>query len=127
MSKYCIDIDGVISKKLHWTFGDSYVRAKKMFLDIPVNKKVIRKINEHYDKGDTIILHTARVWHDYEVTVEWLKRNNVKYHTLIMAKPLADFYVDDRNLSVGDFVKIKQKTDTPIEEKVKNGNNTRTI
>lgn len=103
--KYVIDIDGVIGKKLNWTIGDSYLRAKATFIDIEFDMKVVAKINQLYDDGHTIILHTSRLWHDYDVTVEWLKKGGVKYSTLIMAKPLGDFYIDDRNQSVEEFIK----------------------
>ena len=105
MSTYVIDIDGVIGTKGRWSVGDSYIRAKRMFFSIPENKVVVKKINEHFMRGDTIILHTSRIWHDYDVTTKWLQKIGVKYHILIMAKPLGDFYVDDKNLSVADFLK----------------------
>ena len=104
LMKYIIDIDGVVGKKLEWTIGESYLRAKETFLDIEPNIPIIHKINEHYDKGHIIILHTARLWYDFEVTTEWLKKHKVKYHTLIMAKPLGDFYIDDRNRTVQEFL-----------------------
>lgn len=106
MSRYCIDIDGVISTKLEWTVGDSYLRAKEMFAAIGENRDVIARINQLHKEGHTIVLHTSRIWHDYKVTVEWLKAHAVEYDCLIMAKPLADFYVDDKNLSVEEFLKL---------------------
>ena len=102
--KYVIDIDGVISKKTDWSYIDSYLRLRAMFLNIEVNVEVVKKINELYDKGDTIILHTSRLWHDYDVTVEWLKKHGVKYSTLIMAKPLGDYYIDDKNKTIKEFL-----------------------
>jgi len=105
--RYIIDIDGVIGTKLHWDIGEQYLRAKSTFSSIPVNVEVINKINLMYDSGNTIVLHTSRLWHDFEVTVEWLKLYNVKYHTLVMAKPLGDFYIDDRNMSVSEFLNAK--------------------
>lgn len=102
--KYIIDIDGVISKKLKWSVGDSYIRAKETFSSIESNVEVINKINDLHDKGHTIILHTSRIWHDYDVTSEWLDKNGVKYNTLVMAKPLGDYYIDDKNMSIKDFL-----------------------
>ena len=101
--KFCIDLDGVISKKLKWSIGDSYLRLKEMLLAIEPNLEAIEKVNKLYDDGHIILIHTARLWHDFEATTEWLKKHKVKYHTLIMAKPLADYYIDDRNLSLEDF------------------------
>lgn len=101
---YSIDIDGVISKKQHWSIGDSYLRAKDMFLSIPIDVEVVKRVNQLYEEGHVIILNTSRLWHDYQVTVEWLRQGGVKYHTLIMAKVLADVYVDDRNMTVKEFL-----------------------
>ena len=103
--RYSIDIDGVISKKLIWTPRDSYLRLRKMLLYIKTNKEVIKRINKLYREGHVIILNTSRIWNDYDVTIEWLKKHKVKYHQLIMAKPLCDVYVDDKNISVEEFLK----------------------
>jgi hypothetical protein len=105
--RFSIDIDGVIGTKEKWTFEENYKRQKEMFMAIPVNKKIINKINKLYLKGHTIILNTSRLWYDYDTTREWLNKYGVKYHTLIMAKPLADFYIDDKNKSVDEFLKMK--------------------
>jgi uncharacterized HAD superfamily protein len=104
MSSYVIDIDGVIGTKMKWSIGDSYRRARKTFSTINFNPAVVKKINELYKKGNRIVLHTSRIWHDYDVTIKWLQKIGVKYHILIMAKPLGDYYIDDRNLSVGEFL-----------------------
>ena len=103
--RFIIDIDGVISKKESWSFTDSYERQTEMILAIEPNDIAIKKVNELYDKH-TIILHTSRIWKDYDATVAWLKKHGVKYHTLIMAKPLGDYYVDDHNMSIKSFLKI---------------------
>ncbi len=104
MKTYIIDIDGVISKKLSWSIEDSYLRMREMLMDIKPDKKVIKRVNFLYENGHTIILHTSRLWRDYDATVEWLDIHGVKYHTLIMAKPLGDVYVDDKNKSVEEFL-----------------------
>jgi uncharacterized HAD superfamily protein len=105
MSTYVIDIDGVIADKKTWTFEDSRKRYKKMLMNIKPIIPTINKINTLYDKKNIIILHTSRLWLDYEVTVKWLKKYNVKYHTLVMAKPIGNYYVDDHNLTVEEFLK----------------------
>ena len=104
MSTFVIDIDGVIGTKNHWSIGDSYRRAKETFSKIGFNPAVVKTINEHYQRGDRIVLHTSRIWHDYDVTTKSLQKIGVKYHILIMAKPLGDYYIDDHNLSVKDFL-----------------------
>ena len=103
--KYVIDIDGVIADKKKWKFEDSIKRYRKMLIEIEPILPAIKKINELYDKKNLIILHTSRLWLDYEVTVKWLKKHGVKYHILVMAKPIGNYYVDDHNLSVEEFLK----------------------
>ena len=104
--RYIIDIDGVISDKTEWSYQDSRKRYRKMIMAIKPIPETIKKINELYDKKKTIILHTSRLWLDYEVTVKWLKKHGVKYHILVMAKPIGNYYVDDHNLSVEEFLKL---------------------
>ena len=82
-------------------------------------QSVIDKINELYDKGWKIILLTARGAKSCktleekelkyrDITEKWLKKNNVKYHCLMFGKPNADYYVDDKNLSIEEFVRRKK-------------------
>lgn len=79
------------------------------------NQKVIDKINELYNKGWKIIFFTARgdrscvtleekILKYDELTRNWLKKNNVCYSDVVFGKPNADFYVDDKNMSVEDFL-----------------------
>ena len=49
-----------------------------------------------FSNDNTIILWTARGWEQYKVTVQWLNDHNMKYHQLIMGKPMVDIFIDDR-------------------------------
>ena len=40
----------------------------------------------------------------YKVTLEQLKKWNVKYHELHLGKPCNDFYIDDKALKDTDFL-----------------------
>lgn len=62
----------------------------------------VETINELYDAGNTIIIYSARTWVEYEMTVDWLKRYGVKYHQLIMGKPIGDVWIDDRAITAKD-------------------------
>lgn len=99
-----IDIDDTISFTYNRDFANS----------VP-NQPVINRINELYDDGWTIILFTARGGKSCKtleqkeqkyrlITEEWLKAHNVKYHTLMFGKPNADYYVDDKNISLDEFI-----------------------
>jgi len=103
---YVIDIDGTIC-----TNTDGKYKEAQPFTDR------IDKINQLYDDGHHIVFFTARgmkslegdvdsvykIW--YAFTQEQLKKWNVKYHSLIMGKPSADCYIDDKGLNADDFFK----------------------
>ena len=68
------------------------------------NEPMIRIINQLYDWGNEIILFTAR---GYVTGIDWrrttekqMKDWGVKYTELHMGKPNADFYVDDKMISL---------------------------
>ena len=95
----CFDIDNVICK----TIGSNYLNSKS-------NSKVIKKINELYEKGFVIKIFTSRFMgrnkeninrakkQGYKFTVQQLKFWGVKYHQLIFGKPSYDLFVDDKAL-----------------------------
>lgn len=56
----------------------------------------IESVNKLYDEGHTILIYSARTWMEFEMTTHWLKENGVKYHQLIMGKPIGDLWIDDR-------------------------------
>lgn len=94
---YCFDIDGTICNDT----GGDYPEAEPR-LD------VIAKLNKLYDAGHTIILHTAR---GATTGIDWLKFTkdqlkswNVRYHRLVMGRPGADVYVDDKCVHVSEWM-----------------------
>ena len=93
---YCFDIDGTICTN---TDGD-YASAK------PFGSR-IDHINALYDSGHTISFFTARgstTGIDWRaLTAEQLAQWGVRYHTLIMGKPHADLFVDDKAIRADDY------------------------
>lgn len=81
-----IDLDGTICTE-EKTFSRSLAK--------PIDG-AIESINSLYEKGNTIIIYSARSWMEYEVTSDWLNKNGVKYHQLILGKPIGDVWIDDR-------------------------------
>jgi len=69
----------------------------------------VESLNKLYDEGNTIIIFTSRTWLEYEMTTAWLKDNKVKYHQLIMGKPIGDVWIDDRALSFKSWDDIMEK------------------
>ena len=96
---YCFDIDGTLFD----TPGGDYYASK------PKHER-IAEVNRLYAEGHTIKLYTARGsetgadWR--EVTLAQLFGANVYYHELIMGKPHADIYVDDKGISDMEFFRV---------------------
>jgi histidinol phosphatase-like enzyme len=94
---YVIDIDGTICTQ----DGDHYSQATPIL-------STIRTINHLFDLGHQIILFTARGsttgidWSS--LTKKQLEDWGIRYHQLIFGKPFADYYVDDKNMSIAEFV-----------------------
>lgn len=105
---YVIDIDGTIC--------DKDVCRKDADYDTSIPKMDrIAHINGLYDEGHYIKYFTARgmgTYHDDPKLAEarWLELTklqlsiwNCKYHELIMGKPSADYYIDDKAVNSNDF------------------------
>lgn len=95
---YCFDLDGTLCTNTEGSYED----ARPMF-------DRIKLVNNLFETGNTIIIFTARGsttgidWSS--ITSAQLKAWNVKYHNLIMGKPFADIYIDDKCVSDFDFFK----------------------
>ena len=83
--------------------------ASRNYAEAKPLKKNIKKINEMYDNGDTIIYWTARGtgsgidWR--QVTEEQFESWGVKYHELRLGKPIYDLFIDDKNINSSRFFK----------------------
>lgn len=62
----------------------------------------VESINTLYDQGHTIIIYSARTWMEFEMTSAWLRQYGIKYHQLVMGKPIGDVWIDDRAVSFKD-------------------------
>ena len=97
---YCFDIDGTVC---------SLVESSNYELATPF-PEAVKEINKLHTQGHEIIFMTARGsvsgidW--TETTERQLREWGLKYHKLIMnQKPNADFYIDDKGVSVNDWMK----------------------
>lgn len=95
---FVFDIDGVIAE-----FNESL----KYDESVP-NQKVINSVNWLYERGNKIVLFTAR---GYKTGIDWeevtrsqMKDWGVKYHELKMGKPDADYYIDDKALLINNLL-----------------------
>jgi len=105
---YFIDIDGTICKT-DTSCKDTLVRYQH---STPIQER-IAKVNELYEKGNTITYWTARGSESkldlYELTKQQLSDWNCKYHKLLMGKPSYDIYIDDKSQNVDLFWPVTQK------------------
>lgn len=46
--------------------------------------------------GHTIVIWTARGWEQYRISKERLDRNGIPYDQILMGKPIASIFIDDR-------------------------------
>lgn len=97
------DIDNTIAR----TVATKYNLAKPI-------KSRIKIINKLYDKGNIIKIFTSRYMGKYNGNVKLIKKkfykktinqlNNwgLKYHELIMGKPIFDIFIDDKAFNPKD-------------------------
>jgi CMP-N-acetylneuraminic acid synthetase len=101
--RFVFDIDGVIAKI---AVNNDYSIAEP-------NRIMIDIINKLYNLGNEIILLTAR---GYVTGIDWreitenqLKKWGLQYHELHFGKPNADYYVDDRMISMDRLIELLEK------------------
>jgi CMP-N,N'-diacetyllegionaminic acid synthase len=94
---FCFDIDGVIA---------TIAPNNDYNLAGPI-AETVGLINQLYDAGHTIVLHTARgslTGIDWRaLTIHQLDAWGVRYHKVQFGKPAADFYIDDKLISVAEL------------------------
>tara|TARA_Y100000034_G_C6706783_1_gene311985 strand:- start:156 stop:488 length:333 start_codon:yes stop_codon:yes gene_type:complete len=105
---YVFDIDGTICSNTNGNYEEA-----KPYIDR------IKKVNELYDSGNTIIFLTARGMGRsgnseamayslfYEFTKQQLQSWGVKHHNLFLGKPSGDIYVDDKGIRDDRFFEIQ--------------------
>ena len=86
-----IDIDGVLCSE-----GGAYQTRTP-------NRRMIDRVLEVSERY-YIVLWTARPVSAQKVTVAWLSWNGVVYDKLLLGKPRAMYYVDDRGMSPERFL-----------------------
>lgn len=88
-----VDFDGVIHEKSEYgdgTLGEPMPGA-------------IEALNALHEQGHDVFIHTARVQSPYSDAEswrirDWLTHNGVTFAPRLVAKPIADVYIDDKAL-----------------------------
>lgn len=91
-----IDLDGTICSE-EKTFSRSMAKPKK---------NAVESINKLFNEGHTIIIYSSRSWLEYEMTIDWLNRYKIKFHQLILGKPIGDYWIDDRAIKFNSWDEI---------------------
>lgn len=94
-----IDLDGTICSE-----EKTYSRSMAKPLE-----DAVESINDLYDKGNTIIIYSARSWQEYEMTEHWLETHNIRHNQLVMGKPIGDLWIDDRAIAFDKWSNVNKK------------------
>lgn len=106
MRRIVFDLDGTICTQQK---SGEYHNAKPI-------QQVVDLVNDLKRKGEHITIFTARGMNTFnsdankcdnvyrELTETWLKTYGVSYDVLKFGKPPADLYVDDKGVSVNEFI-----------------------
>ena len=86
MAVIICDMDGTICSE-----EKTYSRA----LAVPKDG-VCDALHQLRQKGNKIIIYSARSWAEYEMTESWLNDNKIPYDQLVLGKPIGDYWIDDR-------------------------------
>ena len=110
--RYCFDIDNTICTP---TLGRDYSKAQSWPARIAV-------INKLYDEGNHITYFSARGMGRFgddpdasvkasallfDLTEQQLKSWGCRYHSLILGKPHADYFIDDNGVNANEFFGTK--------------------
>ncbi len=94
-----IDIDGCVADPLEKKDRHDYS------LSVP-RKDMIAKVNKLYEDKYVIIYHTGRSPVYYPETYAWLVKHGCKFHALRMGKLSADWYCDDKNITIDELLEL---------------------
>lgn len=85
VKNFLIDIDGTIC-------DDIPNEEPERMATAVLYPDALKILNKWYDEGHIITFFTSRTEDHREITEEWLRVNNFKYHGLLMGKPRGGNY-----------------------------------
>jgi len=127
MTRYVFDIDGTICTQSHADYEHEVKSTNHPYDKAKPWKDRIKKINMLYDNGDHITYMTARAMgrfsgdseraiKEFETfTRKQLKSWGCKFHKLILGKPHADKFIDDKGINSEDFFSWLPDKDTKYD------------
>lgn len=92
-----VDLDGTLAEGV-WT-PENPTRE----IGVPIWKNV-QKVTEMVARGEKVVIHTSRPWHDYEAIEQWLLHYKIPFRAIVCGKLLAKKYIDDRAINAENEV-----------------------
>lgn len=95
-------------------------KNNETYADVKPIQENIDILNKLYDEGNTIIISTARnmltqnndickvIKNVGEITLKWLRENNVKYHSINFGKPYGSCYIDDKSIRPNELLELNK-------------------
>ena len=77
---------------------------------------MVKLVQRLYEMGHQILIVTARPDRLRDLTIQWLAKYGILYHQLIMEKPRADVYIDDRAMRPDEAV---EKLNEVLDEQLR--------
>lgn len=106
--RVAVDMDGTLTKKARFPniWDITPKQLLKEYEKVKPDKKMIKIVNQLYDKGYIIYIFTSRSNIFQRQTKKWLDKNKVKYHYIVVDKSYYDAIIDDKSI---DINKLKKK------------------
>lgn len=93
-----IDLDGVVCSE-EQTFERSLAKP------IPGAREALLALREH---GHTLVIYSARSWSEFRMTKKWLEDHGIPFDSLLLGKPVADLFIDDRAVHFTEWSEVLQ-------------------
>ncbi len=104
-----VDVDQTLTNEVCYTETEC--------LNATPKKNIVQKVAQLYEE-DFIVIYTARRDHLIPATLEWLRRNNIRWHAFSNLKIPGAGYIDDLAIHIDDIDKLlnEREEDTESEE-----------
>ena len=93
--EYNVDFDHILTSDPEGTYST----------DPEPYPPMIAALKKKYMAGNIIIIWSARWWENAPFLVSWLIKHSVPFHGIFMGKGGSNFYVDDKMISLEEFLK----------------------
>lgn len=103
-----VDVDGVLTDFENCCHCDHSNLENRRYDLCPPRERIVAHLRRLRSKY-RIILHTARGEDKREVTEDWLHRHRIPYDELVLNKPYARYYIDDRAIKFEGWPELMEE------------------